>query len=563
MANGKKAESVSYSIGVDFGTASARMVILDLNSGEELAIAVVEYPHGVMDKTLYPTEEMLPPDWALQDPMDYLQVLDEGVPTVIAAAGIPAEEVVGLGIDFTACTVLPATEDGAALCTLAAWREHPHAWPKLWKHHAAQDWADRMTAVAEARHEAFLSRYGGRISSEWYFPKLLEIFAEDRPVYDAMRWFVEATDWVVWRLTGQLRRNACTAGYKALWSPDEGLPPADYFAAVRPDFDDPAAKLGTTFYPLGTAAGDLLPEYADRWGLSHRVAVAVGNVDAHVSVPGAGVSEPGALVMVIGTSICHLTVAEEEVSVPGMTGVVRDGILPGWYGYEAGQVAVGDMYAWFVDTMVPAAYAHAAQEAGCSLYEYLEQLATPLRPGQTGMIALDWWNGNRSILGDADLTGVWVGLHLNARPEALYRSLLESTAFGTRVIVDAFQERGVDLREIVACGGIAHKSPLLMQLYADICQLPVTVRASEEIPARGAALFGAVAAGRQRGGFETMTEASAVLASPARHTYYPRAEMQPPYDAVYQVYRQVYQVFGQSQPQWLHTLKHLRREALS
>lgn len=553
---------MSYSMGVDFGTASARFIILDLKTGVELASTSVDYSHGVIDTVLYSSGAKLPPDWALQDPMDYMQVLEIGIPAVLSQAGIAPEDVVGLGIDFTSCTVLPTTAEGAALCTVDTWRDHPHAWPKLWKHHAAQPWADRLTDVAKARNADFLLRYGGRISSEWYYPKLMQVFSEDRAVYDAMQWFVEATDWVVWQLTGHLKRNTCTAGYKALWSPDSGLPPNDFFEEVLPGFGDPHAKLGTSFYPLGTTAGCLLPEFADRWGLSHHVAVAVGNVDAHVSLPGVGVSQPGALVMVIGTSICHLTVSETEVLVPGMTGVVRDGILPGWYGYEAGQAAVGDMYAWFISNMVPSGYYEAAQAAGYTVFEYLEQLAANLRPGQTGMIALDWWNGNRSILGDADLTGVWVGWHLNARPEELYRSLLESTAFGTRIIVEAFANQGVPLREIVACGGIAHKSPLLMQLYADICHLPVTVHVSDEIPARGAALFGAVAAGSVRGGYDSIEEASVALSSPVLHIYEPRVEHSAQYDAVYRVYRELYQLFGNTQAQWLHTLKRIRTEAL-
>ena len=324
------------SIGVDFGTESGRVLLLDLESGEELATHVVRYPHGVIDRTLPGTGARLGADWALQHPSDWTHVIEVGVPAALEAAGVGAESVLGLGVDFTSCTVLPADADGVPLCLSPDWQEHPHAWPKLWKHHAAQPIADRLNAVATERGESFLGRYGGRISSEWYFPKLIEVWLEDRPVYDATAAFLEATDWIVWWLTGTLTRQSTTAGYKAMWSADEGLPSDAYFDAAYPGFDQPAAKLGRDFVPLGTSAGPIRPELAAAFGLSESVSVAVGNVDSFVSVPGAGVSDPATFVVVIGTSICSMVLADEEVRLPGITGVVRDGIIPGCFGYEAG-----------------------------------------------------------------------------------------------------------------------------------------------------------------------------------------------------------------------------------
>ena len=341
-----------YAIGVDFGTESGRAVLLDLSTGVDLASSVVRYPSAVIDRTLPSTGEQLPPDWALQDPDDWVMVINDAVPDVVSKAGVPADQVVGLGVDFTSCTVLPVTADGTPLCTIARWRERKHAWPKLWKHHAAQPIADRLNEVALERGDEFLSRYGGRISSEWYFPKLISVWLEDREVYDECDGFIEATDWIVWYLTGVECRQSATAGYKAMWSPAEGLPPREYFEAAYPGFDSPGEKLGDTFVPLGTRAGTLRPDVARRVGLPESVAVAVGNVDAWVSVPGVGVEEPGRFVLVIGTSICDMIVDPKETRLPGITGVVRDGILPGLYGYEAGQAAVGDMLAWFVENMV-------------------------------------------------------------------------------------------------------------------------------------------------------------------------------------------------------------------
>jgi L-ribulokinase len=551
-----------YSIGVDFGTESGRVIVLDLTTGRELGVSVIPYRHGVISELLPETNEKLPPDWALQDPADYIEVLHTGIPAVLHQTGVPSEEIIGLGIDFTSCTVMPVTEDGTPLCMLPQWRSHRHSWPKLWKHHAAQRIADRINKIGIQRNEAFLSRYGGSVSSEWYFPKLIEVFEEDREIYSACHAFVEAADWVVWYLTGRECRNSCTAGYKAMWSPTDGLPSKEFFQAVNPEFKDPSEKLGNHFHSLGTKAGTVRPEIARELGLSSNVSVAVGNVDAMVSMPGAGVNTPGSLVMVMGTSLCHLLVSEQEILLPGITGVVKDGILPGYYGYEAGQAAVGDMYAWFVKNAIPDSYFQQAKEVGKDIYQYLESLAEKLAPGQNGIVALDWWNGNRSILGDTDLTGVILGLNLMSRPEEIYRALLESTAFGTRRIIDNFRDHGVAINELIACGGIPHKSPLLMQIYADVCGLPVIVKNSGEIPARGAAMFGAVAAGAEAGGFDSILEASAKLGPDTLRTYQPNADAHEIYEQIYSIYRGVYDFFGSERPELLHQLKQLRVEAV-
>ena len=528
--------SSAYAIGVDFGTESARALLLDLDSGAEAAVAEARYSRGVIDRELPETGEPLPRDWALQDPDDWVAALQTTVSAVVA--DVDPARVVGLGVDFTSCTVLPALADGTPLCLQERWRGRRHAWPKLWKHHAAQPVADRLNDVALERGEDFLSRYGGRISSEWYFPKLIEVWLEDREVYDGCEVFLEATDWIVWQLTGELRRNVCTAGYKAMWA--GGLPGAAYFEAAYPGFGHPGEKLGAEFHPLGTRAGTLRPDLAARLGLPESVAVAVGNVDSFVSVPGAGVEEPGTFVMVVGTSICDLVVHPREIRMPGITGVVEGGILPGLHGYEAGQAAVGDMLAWF------------AGQLGGS-YAELEEVAAALPPGGTGLVALDWWNGNRTILADADLTGVIAGLTLHTTREEIYRALLESIAFGNRRIIDNFEEHGLPLREIVACGGIAERSPLTMQLLADTSGRPVHVPDSRQVPARGAALFGAVAAGA----FADISAAIAATRPGVARTYEPDAAAGAIYEAVYAVYRELYETLGRQQADLLHRLKRI------
>jgi L-ribulokinase len=536
----------AYAIGVDFGTESGRSVLLDLSSGEERSSAVVPYPHGVIDRALPHGGERLPPDWALQDPDDWILVLEDGLAYLTADAGIDPSRVVGIGIDVTSCTVLPVDSEGIPLCKYPHWRTRPHAWPKLWKHHAAQPVADRLNEVAVERGEPWLGRYGGRISSEWYFPKLIELWLEDRELYAEAYAFVEATDWIVWWLTGRLTRQSCTAGYKALWSPVDGLPSPEYFEAAYPGFDTPGEKLGRTFAPLGTRAGTLRPEAAQAVGLPETVAVAVGNVDSFVSFPGCGVQTPGTYVTVVGTSICDMLVHPDEIRLEGITGVVKDGILPGLYGYEAGQVAVGDMLAWFVEMLGSAARGFAE----------LEQAAARIGPGETGLVALDWWNGNRSILADADLTGVILGLTLQTERDQLYRALLESIAFGNRRIVENFAEHGLAVDQIVACGGIAERSPLLMQMFADTSGLPVHVPASSEIPARGSALFGALAAGS----FADVGAAIAATRPPLARSYLPDASLKPIYDQVYAIYTSAYDVLGSSQVELLHGLKRIRNE---
>jgi L-ribulokinase len=543
----------AYAIGIDFGTESGRALLLDLQSGEEAAVSEVRYPSAVIDRELPETGEELPADWALQDPDDWVTVVEAAVPEVLSSAGVDKDEVAGVGVDFTSCTVLPVTRDGIPLCRLPEWRSRPHAWPKLWKHHAAQPVADRLNEVAGERGEDFLSRYGGKLSSEWYFPKLIELWLEDREVYDAAYGFIEATDWIVWQLTGNERRATCTAGYKACWSERDGLPSVEFFEAAYPGFSRPAEKLGMTFHQLGSPAGRLRAEVASRIGLDESTVVAVGNVDSFVSVPGAGIDQPGTYLMVVGTSICDLVIHPQEIRLPGITGVVRDGILPGSYGYEAGQVAVGDMLAWFVEEIRSADGSVGDKDP----YEALEQAAARFLPGQTGLVAMDWWNGNRTILADADLTGVIAGLTLQTSQDEIYRALLESIAFGNRRIMDNFSEHGLDLGEIVACGGIAEKSPLMMQLLADTSGRPVHIPASKQIPARGAALFGAVAAGA----FEDIEAAIAATRPETARSYLPDREAGAVYDAVYEIYRELHDTLGQSQAELLHKLKRIHVSA--
>jgi len=531
---------MTYAIGIDFGTESARALLVDCADGTEVAVAVHAYESGVIDEQLNGVP--LEPEWALQDPADYVSALQHAVPQLLAKTGVSPESIAGVGIDFTSCTTLPTLADGTPLCMLDDLRSEPHAWVKLWKHHAAQPEADRINAVAEERAEPWLQRYGGRYSSEWFFSKALQILDEAPEVYARADRMLEAADWIVWQLTGVETRNMCTAGYKAMWSKRDGFPSREFFAALDPRFagivDD---KMSRVLAPLGGRAGGLCDRAAAWTGLRPGTPVAVANVDAHVSVPAVGVTGPGRFVAIMGTSTCDVLLGNELAVVDGMCGVVEDGVLPGLYGYEAGQSAVGDIFAWFVE-QVGGTHAELAKEAA------------RLRPGESGLLALDWWNGNRSVLVDADLRGLIVGLTLATRPAEIYRALIEATAFGMRVIIESFEQAGVPVEGIVACGGLPDRNPLLMQIYADVCGREIEVASSGQAPALGAAMFGAVAAGVHA----TITDAVQAMAAPPTLTYVPDPAHVSTYDALHREYLRLHDLFGRGGDDVMRKLKALQ-----
>ncbi len=551
-----------YAVGVDFGTLSARALVAEIGTGRELGAATMDYPHAVMTRAL-PDGTPLKPDWALQHPQDYLDCLGCIVPEALRLSGVAPEDVVGVGVDCTASTSLPVDAGGVPLCLHPAFASAPHAWPMLWKHHAAQRYATRMQAVAEARGEAFLARYGGRISSEWLFPKLWQILDEAPEIYAAADRFVEAGDWIVFKLTGQERRSASIAGYKAFWHKRDGYPSEAFFGALDPRFARVVdEKLSRALFPAGSRAGGLDEFGARLTGLPVGTAVAVANIDAHVSLPPAGLVEPGRLLMILGTSTCHIVLGEQERAVPGICGVVEDGVVPGLFGYEAGQSCCGDHFKWLTENFVPRALADEADARGIGLHELLTERASALRPGESGLVALDWWNGNRSVLVDMDLTGLMIGMTLATRPEEIYRALIEATAYGTRAIVENFEAHGVRVDALYACGGIAKKNPLMMQIYADVLQREIRVARSSQAPALGSAMFGAVAAGREAGGYGSIVEAARAMGGVDCHGYVPDAASARVYDALYAEYRTLHDLFGRGGCDAMKRLKRIRDAAV-
>jgi len=550
-----------YSIGVDYGSLSGRAVLVEVASGKEIASAIYAYPHAVMDKAL-PDGTQLGVDWALQDPQDYIDVLGKTIPQLLRETGVAPADIIGVGTDFTACTVLPVKADGTPLCFLPEYKSTPHAYVKLWKHHAAQDKANALNEVAEKMGETWLARYGGKISSEWEIPKLWQILEEAPEVYAAMDHFVEAADWIIWQLTGQQTRNSCTAGYKAMWNKKEGYPSPAFFKALDPRLEHVVEeKLSCPVVSLGQKAGVISQAAAELTGLKAGTAVAVGNVDAHVTIPAVKIDGPGKILAIMGTSTCHVLLGEKESLVPGMCGVVEDGILPGFFGYEAGQSCVGDHFDWFVKNCVSAKYQEEAAAKNMDIHQLLTEKAAELNVGESGLLALDWWNGNRSVLVDVDLTGLMLGMTLQTKPEEMYRALIEATAYGTRKIIETFQKNGVPIREFYASGGISQKNAVAMQIYADVINLPVRIAGSLQGPALGSAIFGAVAAGEAAGGYADIFAATQAMGKLRDDIYLPQAENVKLYDKLYEEYTVLHDYFGRGVNDVMKRVKVLKKNA--
>jgi len=544
----------AVTVGVDFGTLSGRALVVAVQDGKELGSAVHDYTHGVVDEAL-PDGRELPPDWALQIPQDWRDVLRFAVPGALREAGVRPEQVVGIATDFTACTVLPATSGGTPLCELPGLTGRPHAYPKLWRHHAAQPEADLIVRRAEESGQPWLARYGGKISSEWQYAKALQVLREDPEVYAAADRWIEAADWIVWELTGAESRNLCTAGYKGIHQ-DGAYPDAGFLASLHPGFAGFTAKLEHPLAQLGTPAGRLSAAAAELTGLREGTVVAVGNVDAHVTSAAAQALDPGHMLAIMGTSTCHIMNSDVPADVPGMCGVVRDGVVPGLWGYEAGQSGVGDIFAWAVRTTTPQEYAAEARRRGISPHELLTEKAAAQPVGGHGLLALDWHSGNRSVLVDHHLSGLVVGLTLDTRPEDLYRALVEATAYGTRTIIEAFETAGVPVTDFTAGGGLL-KNRFLMQTYSDILNRPINVLASDQGPALGAAIHAAVAAGA----YPDIRAASAAMGRLDRRAYLPDPARAVAYDRLYAEYRELHDHFGRGGSGVMHRLRALRTQA--
>lgn len=525
----------TVALGLDFGTESVRALLVDTR-GNEHGSAIARYKHGQITETLPGRKSRLPDRFALQHPRDWLNSAARAVKQALKNGTCSPEEVVSIGVDFTSCTMLPVLADGAPLCEQERFASNPYAWPKLWKHHGAEDQARRMTDLARRRKEPWLKRYGGNIGLEWFFPKMLETLENSREVYNAAEVWLEGGDWVVWRLvegeSKDLPRSMCQAGYKALWNQETGFPSKQYLAALHPDWSDGvSSKMSGRLLSPGECAGILSPGMAKKLGLRPGIAVSAAVIDAHAAVPGAGAGNPGELVMVLGTSSCHMLNARNAQPVPGVAGIVEGGILPGWVGYETGQAAVGDAFDWV------------RRLAGQRNFSRLDEQAATLSPGAENLICLDWFNGCRTPLMDGRLAGAFAGLTLGHGAAHLYRAVLEATGYGLRWIVDLLREHRVPVERFIATGGLPHHNPLLIQIYSDILNETIQVPPSKQGSALGAAILGAMAAGKNVSGFDHVSDAIHAMAIPetvrcqTRHVKPDKTRAQI-YGKLYREYRQ-------------------------
>jgi L-ribulokinase len=521
-------------LGLDFGTESVRALLADTQRGEIEAISV-RYAHGQIVNEIPSSLTgsgrpiAIHTQYAFQEPNDWLQSAAKAVRALLRKTGQSGESIRGIGVDFTSCTMLPTTLDGTPLCWREEWKNEPFAWPKLWKHHGAQSQTDRINQIATKRNEPFLPYYGHVVGLEWFFPKILETMEKAPQIYDAAEVWLEAGDWFVWQLVGgpaiEMARSTCQAGYKGMWTAPSGYPSEAFLKAVNPRWKNIAKeKLPGRLVPPGVAAGGLTKEMAKRFGLSPDTPVSAAIIDAHAGVPGAGAAEPGTLVMVMGTSSCHMLNSCTEAYLPGVAGVVKDGILPGYYGYETGQAAVGDAFDWL------------RRITNSKSLSSLGDEAAALPAGADGLLCLDWFHGCRTPLMNGNLRGAFTGLSLQHSPAHMYRALLEASAMGLRWIVELLESGNVEVNRFVATGGLPHHNPLMVQVYADVLNTTIEVHPSKNGPALGAAILGAMAAGL----FPDSESAIRAMSMPKRSqvkSVKPNRNLQKTYDALYRSYR--------------------------
>lgn len=547
-----------YAIGLDFGTLSVRALLMDIKTGEEHAVSVFEYPHGVMETTL-PSGEKLPNGFALQHPKDYMDGLISVIRGVMSQSQVKLEEVIGIGIDFTASTVFPVKADGTPLCMLAEFVHEPHAYVKLWKHHGGEAEATYIDNVIKERGEDWIALYGGKVSSEWMLPKVLETLNHAPDVYKAADRYMEAMDWITWMLTGVETRSVNGAGYKAFYNHQTGYPSKEFFTALDARMENYIEdKLDAPIRKLGETAGYLTADMASKLGLLPGTPVGVPMIDAHCGVLGGGVTKPGEMMLVVGTSFCHHIMSEKDANVYGVCAQVKDGILPGYFAYEAGQSGGGDIYAWFTENLIPEKHEMEAREKGIGIHQLLCEKLSDYKVGQSGLVALDWFNGVRSPLADFNLNGLLLGMNLQTKPEDIYMALIEATGFGTRLIVEEFEKAGIAIDSIVMSGGIPLKNPMLVQVYADILNREIRVCQTTQAGAVGAAFLGVAAASSEVTGYHGLTDIAESLGKKGETAYTPNPANIDAYNKLYDEYITLYEYFGKGANDVMKRLNKIR-----
>lgn len=552
-----------FTIGLDFGAKIATAALVDVSDGKQVAASSYTYSNGIIIDKLPDTEIELGEGWALQDPKDYINALKRTVPKLIQEGQVDPGQIIGIGTAFVGSTLIPTTADGTPLALIKEYAKEPHAWPKHSQHRASEEKAMLLTQLATDRFETFLDRYGGKINPEWFFPKVWEIYDDSSSIYNAADRLIEASDWIVWQLTGVESRNICAAGYKALWSKSEGFPLETFFGAMDPDLTNVIEeKMRREITPLGQQVGELTEEAAQWMNLIPGIPVAAGVLSSHAAVPGAAVAEPGKMAILLGSNFFHIILSNKEYRVPGMCGLVEDGVVPGLFAYEACQAGGTDHFSWFMDNAVPERYSKEARSKKISIFQLMEEKAASLKPAEAGLVALDWWEGNRSILVDKDLTGLILGYSLKTKPEEVYRAILEATAFGTRKIFETFIASGVPINEIIVAGGESITNKLLLNIMANVTRTEIKVAKSQDTSALGAAMYAAVAAGESRGGYSSIQDASNKMAHLSSKSFVPNNNDKKTYNRLYTEYTLLHDYFGYGHNNAMKRLKNLRTSIL-
>ncbi len=531
-----------YTLGLDFGTNSVRALIVNVRNGYELADCVVGYAHGREGVLLDPRDDNL----ARQHPRDWLAGMEKAVQGAVRMARrrtkkFSPERVIGIAVDTTGSTPLPLDRKGVPLAMHKEFSRNLNAMAWLWKDHTSFAEALEITELARRTRPEYLSRIGGVYSSEWFFSKILHCLRTDRKAFRAAHTWAECSDYIPFVLTGggdpvRMKRNVCAAGHKAMYHEERGLPDERFLAKLAPDMAALRQRLYQVAFTADRSAGPLAANWARRFGLKAGIPVAVGAMDAHMGGVGSSI-KPGTIVKIIGTSTCDMMVvplSQKLPDIPGLCGIVNGSILPGFYGLEAGQSAVGDIFNWYVSYLAPKGIGH----------DELTKRAKKLKPGESGLLALDWNNGNRTVLVDPRLTGLLVGQTLHTTPEEVYRALIEATAFGARVIINRFEEYGVKVREVVNCGGISEKNDLLLQVYADVLGRPMKLAQSAQACALGAAVFASVVAGKKAGGHATVQQAQRAMCGLKKKVFRPIPKNRRVYDELFRLYQELHDSFG-------------------
>lgn len=550
-----------YALGLDYGTNSVRALLVDAANGQEVGTAVWDYQHGT-DGVILSRD----PHLARQHPADYVKGAEVSIRKALAQAsrrvrGFSPDRVIGIGVDTTGSTPMPVDGEGKPLAFQRRFASTPDAMAWLWKDHTGVAEAEEINKLAREIRPQFVGRCGGIYSSEWFFSKILHCKRTAPDVFKAAYLWVEIADWIPAMLTGtehpdRLAVGVCAAGHKAMFSAEwNGYPDADFLSRLDPALGDLRSRLRTKATSVDHAVGGLTPEWAKKTGLRPGIPVAAGAFDAHLGAIGAGI-KPGTLVKIIGTSTCDITIvpgSEPPHEVSGLCGIVDGSVLPGYYGLEAGQSAVGDIFNWFVSYIRP--------HGKAGTHEALARASSRLRPGESGLLALDWNNGNRTVLVDQRLTGLLIGQTLYTTPAEVYRALIEATAFGALTIIDRFEESGTPITEVVNCGGIAEKSPLTMQIYADVTGRPMKISRSAQTCALGSAIAGAVVAGVERGGHDNFQAAQEAMTGLKKKVYKPNTAAHEVYVRLYKLYKTLHDAFGTRG--WQGNLHHVMKELIT